>query len=129
MPLVKYQNTINSVQIFQAVGDEQGGATLHQRCQGSNHGTFGDAVEPFGRLVKNQNRRIFQHRTSDGDAAGLTTRKPGAGLTDDGVESLGQCKDFIKDVGPAQRHAQGGFVGIGPAKQQVLTDASPPSHS
>ena len=68
----------------EAVGNGDGGASVHQlACRFFEQG-FGFGVECGGGFVENQNRRVFEESAGEGEALGLSAGEAGAAFADDG---------------------------------------------
>ena len=57
-------------------------------------------VEVGGGFVEDENARLLEQRTGDGDALFLAARKPGTALADLGLIAVGQGFDGVVDFGP-----------------------------
>src|SRR5208337_4781333 len=76
-----------------AVGDDQRGAALHQRLERALHQRLALGVERRGRLVEQQDWRVFQDGARDGDALALAARKSHAALAEFRVVAFRQAGD------------------------------------
>ena len=66
-PLIHHQNHVRRQNRRKAVRDHDGGAILQKRFEcGLNQG-FGARIKRGCRLIQDQNARIFQNHTSNGD--------------------------------------------------------------
>ena len=61
-PILDYHYFIRMLDGAQPVGDHNGSPVLHQVEQGFLHQFFRFRIEGAGRLVQNQNGRVFQNR-------------------------------------------------------------------
>ena len=77
------------------MGDDHGGASLHQPLQGVLNLALVFRVERGGRLVEQEDRRVLQEGAGDGDPLALAAGEPRARLADGGVVALGQVKDEL----------------------------------
>src|SRR6267143_2155231 len=77
-PTVEHNNAISKAHGAQTVGDHQGGAVPGGGFQRINNQPFGCGVEAAGWLIKNQNRRIAQDGSSDGNSLLLSAGEAGA---------------------------------------------------
>ena len=68
--LIHDQDAVGGADRGEAVGDDEGGAPLHQPVEGLLHLALALGVERRGRLVEEQDRRVLEDRARDGDAAG-----------------------------------------------------------
>ena len=80
--LFQHVNPVGMHHSGQAVRDYEGRAAFKKFFQRLLHLRFGNRIERGGRLVKQQNRSVFQNGAGDGKALFLTARKPDAALTD-----------------------------------------------
>ena len=69
--------------------------TTRQRAKGAHDRLLRVAVEARSGLIKDQNRRIFQHRPGDRYPLALAAREFEAALPDDAVEPIGLALDHI----------------------------------
>ena len=72
----------------QAVGDDDGGAALHQMLERRLHQRLAFGVERRGRLVEQQDRRVAQDGAGNGDALALAAGQRHAAFADLGVVAL-----------------------------------------
>src|SRR6266496_3746601 len=87
------QDAISPANGRKAMRDDESRATAGQTLQCLHDRTLRLHVQCAGRFAKNQDRRVFQHRTGDGNALALAAGKGRAPLTDDGVITLRQARD------------------------------------
>ena len=78
------------------MGDGDHCLAFHELVEAGLDGHFHLGVEGAGGLVEQQNRRIFQHDSGDGDALALAAREFHSTLAHMGIEPLaplgiGQC--------------------------------------
>jgi hypothetical protein len=79
----------------EAMGNGDGGASLHQFAGGFFEQGFGFRVERGGGFVENQNRRVFEEGAGEGEALGLSAGEAGAAFADDGFIFFGQRFDEV----------------------------------
>ena len=70
------------------VGDDDGGAVLHQVFQCRLNQPLGFVVQRAGGLIQNQNRRVSQQRAGNGDTLPLPAGKFQSVLADFGLQAL-----------------------------------------
>ena len=106
------------------VSDGKGGASLGQLFQGFLHQALAFIVQGAGGLVQNQDGRIFQKYTRDGDALLLPARELDTPLAHEGIIPFGQPGDeFVRPGQPrGLPHLFGG--GAGHAVGNVVKDGA-----
>src|SRR3712207_1638893 len=72
---VEHQDLVHVLHTHEPVGDDEGGAAMHQLVCGVQQPALRYGVEVGGRLVEHEQRRILQQRTGDGEALPLATRE------------------------------------------------------
>ena len=75
----------------EAMGDDEGGAVGHEPGEGASDRHLVDGIEMACGLVENEDRRILEESAGDGDALALASGKPGAALSETGVETVPQA--------------------------------------
>ncbi len=88
----------------QPVGDDDGGAALHQALDGGLHHGLGAGVEAGGRLVEHEHLGVGQGGPGERDQLLLPRRQAAAALADLGVEAVGQAGEAL----PHPDRLQGG---------------------
>ena len=68
----------------EAVGDGDGGTSLHELAGGFFEQGFGFRVERGGGFVEDEDGRIFEEGAGEGEALGLSAGEAGAAFADDG---------------------------------------------
>lgn len=86
-----------------AMGDDERRAVLGQLVKGVLDLRLGHGIERRGRLVKDQDGRIFQEDAGDGDALLLPARQERAALADVGVKAVGHRHDVVVNFGALGR--------------------------
>lgn len=85
----------------ETVGDDDGGATLHEMIEGLLDLRFGLAVECGGGLVEQEDGGVLEEGAGDRDPLALAAGEAAAILADLGFVTLGLLKDEIMGVGGA----------------------------
>src|SRR5438552_8434555 len=71
------------------MGNEKRRPAFHQALQSVQKQAFTHGIQRAGRFVENQNRRVFQQRSSNRDSLTLAAGERRAAFADDGVVALG----------------------------------------
>ena len=108
----------------QVVRDDDRGAARHQPAQRSEHPLPRRGVQPGGRLVEEQQRRIPDDGPGDREPLALTARQQPAALADPGVVALVEPRDEAVRVGGFGRRAHLRVGGVGLAPPDVLGDGA-----
>ncbi len=72
----------------ETVGDDDGGASLHEAVEGELDLLLRLAVEGGGGLVEQEDGCVFEERTGDGNPLALATRETAAVFADLGVVAV-----------------------------------------
>ena len=83
----------------QPVGDHNYGFVFDELCHRALDHRFVFGIDIGGRLVQNDDRRVFQHGARNGNALPLAAGKAGAALADDRIVAVGQRLDEIITAG------------------------------
>ena len=102
------------------VGDDKGGAPLHEIDQGLLHQHLGLGVEGRGGFVKDQDRGIFNQGPGDAQPLFLTPGKSSAQLADGRVQAQGHRLNEVQGVGRLGRGEDFGLAGVRPAVGDVV---------
>ena len=89
------------------MGDEDGGAALHNGAEAVEDAFFGVGIDAGERVVEDEDARVADDGAGDGGALLLTAREGDAAFADHGVEALGELEDLGGDVGDG-----GGFLDL-----------------
>ena len=81
------------------MGHEEGGAIGAADAQGLLHDALTDVIEGRGRLIENEDRRLFEEDASDGQTLPLASRQVAAALGQERVVAAGHLQDFVVEVG------------------------------
>ena len=93
---------------------------MHQFLQRRLHQRFALGVERRCRLVEQQQRRVAQDRTCNGDTLALPSRQRHAAFAELRLESTGQAADEFGGVSKLGGTLDLGVIGIGPAEADVF---------
>ena len=96
--LVEHDDSIGVFDRREPMGDDQGGAALHQKRQLLLNPPLRFIVERRGRLVENQHRRVLEQRARNGYSLPLAARKILPAIAEHRVEALGLLIDKFHDV-------------------------------
>src|SRR5436309_7466953 len=122
--VLDHQDLVGAPDGREPVGDDEGGAVLHQVGEARLDERLGLGVEARGGLVEDQDARVGQDGAGDGDALALPAREPHAALADDGVEPLRETVGELVDVRDVTGLAELGIGGIRAREGDVLADAA-----
>jgi len=90
---------------------------------------FGLAVEAARRLVEEDDRRVANQRTGDGNALALATREPPTGFADLGAVAVGKIDDVGMDAGGGRRLDDLLVGGVRDAMRDVVADRAGEQHT
>ena len=121
-PVVEHQDAVRSDHARQPVREDEGGAALHQPVERLLDDRLVLRVHRGQRLVEDQDRRIAEQRTGDGDALPLPAGELDAPFPDHGGVALRQPDDELVGVRGARRRLELLPGGVGPAETQVVLD-------
>ena len=102
------------------MGEDQGGAALHQPIEGLLDDRLALGVDRRQRLVEDQDGRVAEEGAGDGDALALAAGQAHPALAHDGLIALGQARDELVGVGRPRRRLQLRRRRLGLAHAQVL---------
>ena len=102
--------------------DDERGAVFCQLVECVLDLRFCQRVKRAGRLVQNEDGRIFEKDPRDGDALLLPAGEQRAAFADVGVEAVGHGHDVVVDLGPLRRLDDLVHLGVGLAVADVLKD-------
>ncbi len=104
----------------EAVGDDDGGAALHQAFQGLLDEQLGLGIDRGGGFIQDQDGSVLEHGAGDGEALLLPAGELDAALADEGVVALRQVVDELVGIGGLGGRDHLGLGGIRAAEEQVL---------
>ncbi len=105
-PAVEQQDARGVANGREPVCDHKGGASLHHFVESGVDPGFGDRIERAGRLVEDQDRRIFQQCACDRQALPLAAGQHAPALAGIGFESLFAALDEFQRLRPGRRDPQ-----------------------
>ena len=70
-PGVEYRDPVGRADRGKSMGDDKGGAALHEALERDLHQALALAVEGAGGFIENKDRGVFENRPGDGDALAL----------------------------------------------------------
>ena len=79
--MLDFQHAVAVLQGAGAMGDDEGRPVLHQALHRFDNGFLGPDIDRAGRLVQNENRRVFQERSRQRNALAFAAREAHATLT------------------------------------------------
>src|SRR5260370_29041241 len=95
--LINDQNDISGQDSRETMGDGQRGTILHQWLQGGLDQARGMGIEGAGRLIQDEDSRVFQNDARDGYALLLTTGELKTALAHDSIVAVIKLHDAIMD--------------------------------
>src|ERR1700704_5144424 len=98
------------------------GAPVSETLERCLDHALGFGIERRCRLVKQQDRRVFEQGARDGKPLLLAARKKTSLVTYDGLVALGLSEDKIVGVGKLRRRMDLGFGGVQPSVANVFID-------
>ena len=81
------------------MGDGNGGTRLHESFQRILHQAFRLGIESGSGFIENQDGRILQNGTCNGDALSLSARQTAAAVADIGVVAVFRLHDEVVGIG------------------------------
>jgi hypothetical protein len=113
LPVIEDDDPVGALHGGQPMGDDDRRPAAHCRFQRRLHDALAFRVEAAGRFVEQQQRRVLEDRTGDGDALPLAARQANAALADEGRVALGQSPHEFVDEGRQRRPADFLVAGLG----------------
>src|SRR5699024_9951957 len=104
----------------QPVGDDEGGAAVHQAVHAGLDHRLGAGVDGAGGLVQDQHRRVGHRRPGNGQQLALALGQVGAVAGQHGVVAVGQPADEAVRVGQFGGHHAFFVGGVQPAVADVV---------
>ena len=115
---------IGALDRTEAMGDDQGGAPLHESLEGLLDQVFALGIQGTGGLVENEDGRILEKGPSDRDALFLMTswRESHTPLADQGVGERRGIHDEIVGIGGLRGGLDVFFSGLQSSVADVVPD-------
>ena len=110
------------------MGDDEGGAAVHEAVQGGLDQAFVFRVERAGRFVQKEHGRVAQDGPRNGDALALAAGQAHALFAQEAVEALGQGVEEFRGGGCFGGGAHGRVIGIGAAIADVIPGVGGKDH-
>jgi hypothetical protein len=104
-PLIHHQDQVGIHDALDAVGDDEGGAVFHQVLQRFADLGFGFGVDRGGRVIQDQDARVFEQGAGNRHALLLPAREGDARSPTRVLVTVREGQDHIVDGGGAR----GGF--------------------
>src|SRR5437899_825956 len=101
--IFKVNDLIGMGSLARIVSDEKGGPSFLQPAQGVEHAMFVLLVESRRWFIENENRRVAQSRTRDGDSLALAMGDGDAAFAENRVIAQRQPQNKVMRVGEARR--------------------------
>ena len=108
----------------ETMGDHDDGLTLAEAIDALLDSLFRDAVQRRGCLIKDQDRRILQEDTRDGNTLLLSAGEDDAAFSDKALVSVGHVQNVVMDFGKDRSLNDLTVGGGGPAVTDVLHDGT-----
>jgi hypothetical protein len=108
----------------EAVGDDEGGASLHEEVEAGLDEGFGFGVEGAGGFVEDEDARVGEDGARDRDALALAAGELDAAFADDGVVAFGEALGKLVDAGDFAGGHELLFSGGGTGELDVLADGA-----
>ncbi len=124
LSLLDDEDLVGAADGGEAVGDDEGGAALHEVVQAVLDEGFGFGVEGAGGFVEDEDAGVGEDGAGDGDALALAAGELDAALADDGVVLLREALGELVDAGDAAGFHDLLFGGLRAAEEDVLADGA-----
>ena len=120
--LVDDEDAVGVADGGEAVGDEEGGSSLHEGFEGLLDETLALGIEGAGGFVEDEDGRVAEDGACDGDALALTAGELDAAVADGGLVTLGEGLDEGVGVGETGGLFDLGLGGPGSTVGDVVGD-------
>ena len=97
-PVLQHDNLVGVANSRQTMGDDDGRPTDHQPLQCLLDQELGFGVDRGRRLVQDQDRRVPQHRSGDGQPLPLTAGELDSALTNQGLIPVRKLLDEVVGI-------------------------------
>ena len=124
MPCFDDEDLVGAADGREAVGDDEGGAALHEEVEAVLDHGFGLGVEGAGGFVEDEDARVGENGAGDGDALALAAGELDAALADDGVVAFGEALGELVDAGDAAGFHELLLGGVGAGEADVFADGA-----
>ena len=124
LTLLYDEDLVGSADGGEAVGDDEGGAALHEEIEAVLDHGFGLGVEGAGGFVEDEDAGVGEDGAGDGDALALAAGELDAALAYDGVVLLGETLGELVDAGDAAGVHELLFGGVGATEEDVFADGA-----
>ncbi len=81
------------------MGDEDGGAALHDLTEAGEDALFGVGIDRGEGVVEDEDARVADDGSGDGGALFLAAGESDSALANHGLEAAGELEDLVSDVG------------------------------
>lgn len=88
--LVEDEDAVGVFDGGEAVGDDDGGAVLHEELEAGLDMGFGEGVDAGGGFIEDEEGGVFEDNADEGDELALATGEAVATFADIGVEAVGE---------------------------------------
>src|SRR5688572_9173373 len=119
-------NTKQRVAMLQsglAMGNDERGASAHEALHRFDNGRLGFDVHRTGRLVENQDRRVFEKGSGDGNALTFAAGEAHAAFAHEGIVTLWQAADERMSISRFSGRDDVNLGGAGPRISNIFADA------
>ncbi len=96
---VQHQYLVRHIDGTETLGNDEGRAPLHYLLKGHLYLEFRCGIDAGSGIVQNQNRRVEEQCSRDGDALFLSAGKGQPPLADPGIVPVRQGDDIVMDAG------------------------------
>src|SRR5215813_13787510 len=97
--LIEDDDEVGAAYGAEAVGDDEGGAALHEGGEAALDEAFGLGVEVARRFVEDEDEGVGEEGAGDGDALLLAAAEADAAFADHGVVAFFELGDEVVGVG------------------------------
>ena len=117
--LIQHHDQVGIHHTLDAMGDDEGGAPNVQAAQRLTDEGLGFGIHRGGRVVQDQDARVFEQRAGDRDALLLPARQGDALFADQCIVSMGEGHDHVMH----RRHLRRLFhLGLGQVAPHAIRD-------
>ena len=120
--LLHDQDLIGIADGGEAVGDDEGGASVDEVLEGELDEMLGFGIDRGGGIIQDEDAGIHEQDAGDGDALFLTAGEGDAALADQGVVALGALEDEFVRLGSFGGQDDLVIGGAGGAEGDIFAD-------